>query len=102
MIAPKPNKDDVRICVDMRHANEAIQREKLPIPTVDEVLEEINGSTVFSKFDMNMRLHQIVLRRGRGISQHFQLVHDSLYRYKRLSTGMNMNAPEQYQNIIRL
>ena len=27
---------------------------------------------------------------------------DSLYRYKRLSTGMNMNAPEQYQNIIRL
>ena len=27
---------------------------------------------------------------------------DSLYRYKSLSTGMNMNAPEQYQNIIRL
>jgi len=26
---------------------------------------------------------------------------DSLYRYKRLSTGVNMNAPEQYQNIIR-
>ena len=26
---------------------------------------------------------------------------DSLYRYKRLSSGMNMNAPEQYQNIIR-
>ena len=38
---PKPNKDEVRICVDMRRANEAIQREKLPIPTVDEVLEEI-------------------------------------------------------------
>ena len=100
MIAPKPNKDDVRICVDMRHANEAIQREKLPIPTVDEVLEEINGSTVFSKFDMNMRLHQIVLRRGQGISQHFQLVHDSLYRYKRLTFGEN-SVPEQYHNIIR-
>lgn len=26
---------------------------------------------------------------------------DSLYRYKRLSSGMNMNAAEQYQNIIR-
>ena len=100
MIAPKPNKDDVRICVDMRHANEAIQREKLPIPTVDEVLEEINGSTVFSKFNMNMWLHQIVLRRGPGISQHFQLVYDSLYPYKRLSFGEN-SAPEQYQNVIR-
>ena len=67
---------------------------------MDEVLDEVNGSTVFAKFDMNMWLHQIVLRRGRGISQHFQLVHDSLYRYKRLSFGEN-SAPEQYQNIIR-
>lgn len=29
VFAPKPNKDDVRICVDMRSANEAIRREKL-------------------------------------------------------------------------
>ena len=72
----------------------------MPIPAMDEVLGEINGSTVFSKFDMNMGLHQIVLRRGRGISQHFQLVHDSLYRYKRLSFVENSD-PEQYQNIIR-
>ena len=74
MIAPKPNKDDVRICVDMRRVNEAIQREKLPIPTVDEVLGEMNGNTVFSKLEINMGFHQIDLRRGRGISQRFQLV----------------------------
>ena len=61
---------------------------------MDEVLDEVNGSTVLAKFDMNMWLHQIVLRRGRGISQHFQLVHDSLYRYKRLSFVEN-SAPEQ-------
>ena len=52
VIAPKPNKDDVRICVDMRCANEAIRREKLSIPTVDEVLEELNGSTV--QFSQNL------------------------------------------------
>lgn len=59
VFAPKPGKDEVRICVNMRCANEAIQREKIPIPTVDEVLEELNGSTVFSKLDMNMGFHQI-------------------------------------------
>ena len=64
MFAFKPNKDDVRICVDMRRANEAIQREKLPIPTVNEVLEEMNESTVFSKLDMNMGFHQIELDEG--------------------------------------
>ena len=45
----------------MRRANEAIQREKLPIPTVDEVLEEMNGSKLFSKLDMIMGFHQIEL-----------------------------------------
>ena len=99
VIAPKPNKDDVRICVDMRCANEAIRREKLPIPTVDEVLEEPNGSTVFSKLDMNMGFHEIELEEGsRDITT--SLAGDSLSRYKRLSFGIN-SAPEQYQNIVR-
>ena len=61
MIAPKPNKDDVRICVEMRRAIKLIQREKLPIPVVYEVLDEMNGRTVFSNLDMNMGFHQIEL-----------------------------------------
>ena len=64
MIAPKPNKDDAHICVDTRHANEAIQREKYWIPTVDETQEEMNGSTVFSKLDMNMGFHPIEIEEG--------------------------------------
>ena len=99
VIAPKPNKHDVRICVDMRRVNEAIQREKLPIPTVDEVLGEMNGNTVFSKLDINMGFHQIELEEGSRDITTFS-AGDSLYRYKRLSFGVN-SAPEQYQNIIR-
>ena len=99
VFAPKPGKDDVRICVDMRCANEAIQREKRPIPTVDEVLEELNGSTVFSKLDMNMGFHQIELEESSRDITTFS-AGDSLFRYKRLSFGIN-SAPEQYQNIVR-
>ena len=39
-------------CVDMRRANEAIVRDRLPIPIVEEVLESLNASTVFSKLDL--------------------------------------------------
>ena len=99
MIAPKPNKDDVRICVDMRSVNETIQREKLSIPTVEGVLGEMNGNTVFSKLDINMGFHQIELEEGSRDITTFS-AGDSLYRYKRLSLGFN-SAPEQYQNIIR-
>ena len=99
VFAPKPDKDDVHICVDMRCANEAIRREKIPIPTVDEVLEELNGSTVFSKLDMNMGFHQIELEESSRDITTFS-AGDSLFRYKRLSFGIN-SAPEQYQNIVR-
>ena len=43
-----PNSDgDIHICVDMRRANEAIVREHHPILTIEEVLYDLNGSTVF-------------------------------------------------------
>lgn len=37
-VAPKPS-GEIRPCVDMRQTNESIIRKRLPIPTVDEVLE---------------------------------------------------------------
>ena len=52
---------DVRVCVDMRRANEAIIRERHPIPTVEELLHDLNGSTVFSKIDLKWGFHQILL-----------------------------------------
>ena len=36
VLIPKKN-GDIRICVDMRRANQAFTRERYPIPTVDEV-----------------------------------------------------------------
>ena len=58
VVAVKPS-GEIRLCVDMRRANEAIFRERLPIPTVDEVhlLEELNGSTVSSKLDLRHGFH---------------------------------------------
>ena len=52
-VAPKAS-GDIRLCVDMRKANAAIIRKRIPIPTVDEVLENLNGSTVFSKLDLRL------------------------------------------------
>ena len=53
----KPN-GDIRVCLDMRPANRAILREKHPVPTVEETLQEISEGNVFSKLDLNMAFHQ--------------------------------------------
>ena len=57
---PKKN-GDVRLCVDMRLPNEAIQRERHPTPTIDDLVDTLNGATVFSKLDLRSGYHQLSL-----------------------------------------
>lgn len=54
---------EVRICVDMRRANEPITRECYPTPTVDDLIHmyTLNGATVFSKLDLRSGYHQSTL-----------------------------------------
>ena len=99
VIAPKPGSNNIRLCVDMRQANTAILRERYPIPTVDEILEQLNGSTVFTKMDLKWGFHQILLEETSREITTFA-VDDGLYRYKRLMFGISC-APELYQHIIR-
>ena len=47
--------------MDMRKENKAIIQERIPIPTIDEVLENLNGGRVFSKLDLRLGFHQIEL-----------------------------------------
>ena len=58
VVVPKQN-DEIRLCVDMRRLMKPFIRERYPIPTVDEVLQNLNQSTVFSKLDLKMGLSPI-------------------------------------------
>ena len=53
VIVPK-NNGEIRVCVDMKQANQAIMQRRYLIPTVDEVLHTMNGSKVASKLDLNL------------------------------------------------
>ena len=97
VVALKPD-GDIRVCVDMRRANEAIIRERHPIPTIEEVLYDLNGTTVFSKLDLKWGFHQVELEEESREITTF-VTHRGLYRYKRLMFGIS-SAPEKYQRII--
>ena len=98
VLVPKPN-GDLRLCVNMRQANSAVVREPHPIPTVDEILHDLNGSTVFSKLDIKWVFHQVELsEESRPITTF--VTHKGLFRYKRLMFGVSC-APEMYQQVIQ-
>ena len=43
---------DIRLCVGMCTANEAIMRERHPILTIEDVIQDFNSSTFFGKLDV--------------------------------------------------
>ncbi|CAC5387482.1 unnamed protein product [Mytilus coruscus] len=99
VVVPKRN-SEIRICVDMRRANEAVKRSRHPIPTVDEILQELNGAKVYSKIDLRMGFHQVELEpESRNITTF--TTHVGLFRYKRLMFGISC-APEMYQQCIKM
>nr|XP_006822924.1 PREDICTED: uncharacterized protein K02A2.6-like [Saccoglossus kowalevskii] len=93
-----PKKENIRICVDMRAPNTAIERERHPIPTIEDLIVDLNGATVFTKIDLNKGYHQIELDPD---SRHITTfaTHLGLFCYKRLSFGIN-SAAEIFQKAV--
>ena len=57
VIVPKSN-GEFRMCIDRRQTNKAIVLERYTIPTVQEMLVEMNGAKVFSKLDLRQGCFQ--------------------------------------------
>ena len=99
LVAVPKSSEDIRVCVDMRRVNEAVVRERHPIPTLEETLQAMNGAKVFSKLDLRWRYHQIELHPDSRALTTFS-THTGLKRYKRLIFGLS-SASEQYQYVIQ-
>ena len=58
VVAPKGS-NDVRIYVDMRCANLAVERENHPLPTMDDFLPHLSEAKLFSKLDFKQAYHLV-------------------------------------------
>ena len=99
VVVPKRNKDEIRICVDMREANKAILRERHLLPTTEELISDLNGASIFSKIDLRAGYHQLELHPDSRYITTFS-THKGLFRYKRLFFGIS-SASEIFNEHIR-
>ena len=68
------------------------------MPTIDDLIADLNESTVFSKLDLTKAYHQLELDESSRYITTFT-THSGLYRYKRLLFGVNA-ASEIFQKTI--
>ena len=71
----------------MRKANEAIQRIKHPMPTMVDLIADLNSSNVFSKLNLSNAYYQLELRESSRHTTTFA-THARLLRYKHLLFGV--------------
>lgn len=59
MVAVPKKNGEIRICVDMKRANEAVDRENHPLPTIEDFLPQLGLAEYFSKLDIKQAYHQV-------------------------------------------
>jgi len=91
-----PKKDgSLRLCLDPKDLNRAVQREHYPLPVIEDVAVRFHKARLFTVLDVRQGFWHIVLGQESSYLTTFNTLFGR-YRWKRLPFGIS-SAPEVFQ-----
>jgi hypothetical protein len=87
-----------RMCVNYQSLNEVTIKNKYPLPRIEDLFDQMNGASVFSKIDLRSGYYQLKIQE-RDIPKTAFRTRYGLYEYTMMSFGLT-NAPAYFMYLM--
>ena len=98
LMVPKKTQGQYRLCVDYRRLNEVVKSDSYPLPRIDDLLDRLEGSKVFSTLDLKWGYHQCQIEES-DIPKTAFICCEGLFEYTKMAMGLK-NAPSCFQRLL--
>ncbi|GJX21348.1 putative nucleotidyltransferase, ribonuclease H [Tanacetum coccineum] len=90
--------DSFRMCIDYRELNKIIVKNRYPLPRINDLFDQLQGSSVYSKIDLRSGYHQLRVRDEDILKTAFRTRYGH-YEFQVMPFGLT-NAPTVFMDLM--